>query len=106
MKFKDFIDIDGLKHAKIEEKPVKNYKGDYKELPIAKPSSNGSNATYDEIKELHILESLKITTLSKDSVKAVFVIDLIHKLSEKFNSFNSLTCKKSDLLMCTNKYLF
>jgi len=28
MKFKDFIDIDGLKHAKIEEKPVKNYKGD------------------------------------------------------------------------------
>ena len=52
MKFKDFIDIDGLKHAKIEEKPVKNYKGDYKKLPIAKPSSNGSNATYDEIREL------------------------------------------------------
>ena len=39
MKFKDFIDIDGLKHAKIEEKPVKNYKGDYKNLSISKPSA-------------------------------------------------------------------
>ena len=55
MKFKDFIDIDGLKHAKIEEKPVKNYKGDYKKLSIAKPPSNGSNATYDELKELQSL---------------------------------------------------
>ena len=52
MRFKDFIDIDGLKHAKIEEKPVKNYSGDYKNLSIAKPSSNGSNATYDELKEM------------------------------------------------------
>ena len=55
MKFKDFIDIDGLKHAKIEEKPVKNYKGDYKKLSIVKPPSNGSNATYDELKELQSL---------------------------------------------------
>ncbi len=52
MKFKDFIDIDGLKHAKIEEKPVKNYNGDYKALSISKPTSNGSNATYDELKEM------------------------------------------------------
>ncbi len=52
MKFKDFIDIDGLKHAKIDEKPIKNFNGDFKKLSITKPSSNGSNATYDEIKEL------------------------------------------------------
>ena len=52
MKFKDFIDIDGLKHAKIDEKPVKNFNGDFKKLSITKPSSNGSNTTYDEIKEL------------------------------------------------------
>ena len=68
MKFKDFIDIDGLKHAKIEEKPVKNYKGDYKELPIAKPSSNGSNATYDEIKELQSMFKNRTPKIEK-SVK-------------------------------------
>ena len=38
MRFKDFLDIDNLKHAKIEEKPVKGFDGDYKELSIAKPS--------------------------------------------------------------------
>ncbi len=68
MKFKDFIDIDGLKHAKIEEKPVKNYKGDYKKLPIAKPSSNGSNATYDEIKELQSMFKNRTPEIEK-SVK-------------------------------------
>jgi len=52
MKFKDFIDIDGLKHAKIDEKPIKNFNGDLEKLSITKPPSNGSNATYDEIKEL------------------------------------------------------
>ena len=31
MRFKDFLDIDNLKHAKIEEKPVKGF-DDYKEL--------------------------------------------------------------------------
>ena len=25
MRFKEFIDIDSLRHAKIDEKPVKNY---------------------------------------------------------------------------------
>ena len=68
MKFKDFIDIDGLKHAKIEEKPVKNYKGDYKKLPIMKPSSNGSNATYDEIKELQSMFKNRTPKIEK-SVK-------------------------------------
>ena len=52
MKFKEFIDIDSLKHAKIDEKPVKNYSGDYKELSIAKPSSNGSDKTYQELKTM------------------------------------------------------
>ena len=42
MRFKEFIDIDSLRHAKIEEKPVSNYKCDYKDLDIAKPSSNGT----------------------------------------------------------------
>ena len=32
MRFKEFIDIDSLRHAKIDEKPVKNYNGDYKNL--------------------------------------------------------------------------
>ena len=29
-----FMDIDSLRHAKVEEKPVENYKGNYKELRI------------------------------------------------------------------------
>ena len=37
MRFKEFIDIDSLRHAKIT-KACTNYKGDYKELSIAKPS--------------------------------------------------------------------
>ena len=52
MKFKEFIDIDSLKHAKIDEKPVKNYSGDYKELSIAKPPSNASKKTLQELKEM------------------------------------------------------
>ena len=45
MRFKDFTDIDSLRHKQIEEKPVKNYTGDFKELSIAKPSSNTSKKT-------------------------------------------------------------
>ena len=52
MRFKEFIDIDSLRHAKIDEKPVTNYKGDYKELSIAKPSSNGSDKTYQELNDM------------------------------------------------------
>mgnify|MGYP001310034602 CR=1 FL=1 len=52
MRFKEFIDIDSLRHAKVEEKPVNNYKGDYKELSIAKPSSNGSDKTYQELNDM------------------------------------------------------
>ena len=52
MRFKDFTDIDSLKHKQIEEKPVKNYTGDFKELSIAKPSSNTSKKTVAEMKTL------------------------------------------------------
>ena len=52
MRFKDFTDIDSLKHKQIEEKPVKNYTGDFKELSIAKPSSNTSKKTIAEMKTL------------------------------------------------------
>ena len=52
MRFKDFTDIDSLKHKKIEEKPVKNFTGDFKELSIAKPSSNTSKRTVAEMKTL------------------------------------------------------
>ena len=68
MRFKDFIDIDGLKHAKIEEKPVKNYKGDYKALSISKPTSNGSNSTYDELKEMQEIFKNRTSEMEK-SVK-------------------------------------
>ena len=35
MRFKEFTDIDSLRHAKVDEKPVKNFKGDYKNLTIS-----------------------------------------------------------------------
>ena len=56
MRFKDFTDIDSLKHKQIEEKPVKNYTGDFKELSIAKPSSNTSkkNGCRDEDFARHV----------------------------------------------------
>ena len=68
MRFKDFIDIDALTHAKIEEKPVKNYKGDYKNLSVSKPTSNGSNATYDELKKMQVMFKSRTPEIEK-SVK-------------------------------------
>ena len=47
-----FMDIDSLRHAKVEEKPVENYKGDYKELRIEKPSENTSSETRQELKTM------------------------------------------------------
>ena len=32
MRFKEFTNIDSLRHAKVDEKPVKFFNGDYKEL--------------------------------------------------------------------------
>ena len=37
MRFKEFTNIDSLRHAKVDEKPVKFFNGDYKNLDIAPP---------------------------------------------------------------------
>ena len=91
MRFKDFIDIDGLKHAKIEEKPVKNYKGDYKALSISKPTSNGSNATYDELKEMQEIFKNRTSEMEKsveDHDREVgFAIKEYLKLSKNFKRY-------------------
>ena len=68
MKFKDFIDLENIKHAKIEEKPVSHFSGDYKNLSITKPSSNGSDKTYDELKEMQNIFSNRTAEMEK-SVK-------------------------------------
>ena len=47
-----FLDIDNLRHANVEEKPVDNYKGDYKNLNISKPSENTSSQTRLELKTM------------------------------------------------------
>ena len=49
MKFKDFTDIENLRHAKVEEKPIKNYTGNIDELTCSKPSTNTSKATKAEM---------------------------------------------------------
>ena len=36
-----FLDIDNLRHAKVEEKPVNNYEGDYKKLKISTKGVDG-----------------------------------------------------------------
>ena len=40
MRFKEFTNIDSLRHAKVAEKPVKFFNGDYKNLDIAPPPKN------------------------------------------------------------------
>ena len=47
-----FLDIDNLRHAKVEEKPVNNYEGDYKKLKISEPSENTSSQTRLELKTM------------------------------------------------------
>ena len=47
-----FMDIDSLRHAKVEEKPVENYKGDYKELRVEEPTENTSSKTREELKSM------------------------------------------------------
>ena len=47
-----FVDIDSLRHAKVEEKPVDNYRGDYKDLRISEPSENTSSETRQELKTM------------------------------------------------------
>ena len=48
------MDIDSLRHAKVEEKPVENYKSDFKELRIEKPSENTSSETRQELKTMFL----------------------------------------------------
>ena len=52
MRFKKFNDIENLRHARVEEKPLKNYTGDPDKLSIAKPGSNTSKSTMNEMKEM------------------------------------------------------
>ena len=47
-----YMDVDSLRHAKVEEKPVENYKGDYKELRIEEPTENTSSKTREELKSM------------------------------------------------------
>ena len=40
-------------HSKVEDKPVKNFKGDYTKLSVKKPpSKNSSRATWNEMEEM------------------------------------------------------
>ena len=52
MRFKEFTNIDSLRHAKVDEKPVKNFKGEYKKLSISPPPTNSSKASLAEINTL------------------------------------------------------
>ena len=52
MRFKKFNDIENLRHARVEEKPLKNYTGDPDKLSIAKPGSKTSKSTMNEMKEM------------------------------------------------------
>ena len=96
MKFKDFIDIDGLKHAKIDEKPVKNFNGDFKKLSITKPSSNGSNTTYDEIKELQSMFKNRTPEIEKsvDDHDNEVGFAIKEYLKENKLEFNEKDCDK------------
>ena len=49
MRFKDFTDIENLRHAKVKEKPIKNFTGNVDELSCPKPSTNTSSATKAEM---------------------------------------------------------
>ena len=80
MRFKEFTHIDSLRHAKVDEKPVKNFKGEYKNLSIATPPTNSSKATLAELNSLKELMS-KRTSEIEDSVKA-HDIDVSHAIKK------------------------
>ena len=50
--YKNENDVDALLHKKVEDKPVKNFKGDYKSLKVAEPSVNSSPETVKELEEM------------------------------------------------------
>ena len=94
MRFKDFLDIDNLKHAKIEEKPVKGFDGDYKELSIAKPSSNGSDKTYQELRDMQDMFKKRTPEIEK-SVKD-HDMEVGYAVKEYLKD-NNLEYKESDI---------
>ena len=94
MRFKDFLDIDNLKHAKIEEKPVKGFDGDYKELSIAKPSSNGSDKTYQELRDMQDMFEKRTPEIEK-SVKD-HDMEVGYAVKEYLKN-NKLEYKESDI---------
>jgi len=94
MRFKDFLDIDNLKHAKIEEKPVKGFDGDYKELSIAKPSSNGSDKTYQELRDMQDMFKKRDKALEQ-SVKDHD--DEVGYAIKEYMNGNSLDYKESEM---------
>ena len=59
------MDIDSLRHAKVEEKPVENYKGDYKKLRIEEPTENTSSKTREELKSMQGLMKVEHLRLSR-----------------------------------------
>ena len=63
-----YEDIDSLRHAKVEEKPVKNYKGDYKDLNVSEPTENTSSKTREELKSMQGLMKGRTPEIEK-SVK-------------------------------------
>ena len=94
MRFKEFIDIDSLRHAKIDEKPVKNYKGDYKKLSIAKPSSNGSEKTVNELKEMQDMFKERTAEIEKGVKDHDIQVGYAVK---KYLNDNNLEYKESDI---------
>ena len=52
MRFKKFNDIENIRHAKVEEKPIKNYTGNINEIDCPTPSKNTSAATKKEMVEM------------------------------------------------------
>ena len=69
MRFKEFTNIDSLRHAKVDEKPVKNFNGDYKNLNISPPPKNSSKETLAEIQSIKEFMSNRTSGI-EDSVKA------------------------------------
>ena len=52
MRFKKFNDIENIRHAKVEEQPIKNYTGNINEIDCPTPSTNTSAATKKEMVEM------------------------------------------------------
>ena len=94
MKFKEFANLDKLKHPKIEPKPVRNYDGDYKNLDIAEPSSNSSDETLKELKKMRNM----FKNRSSEMEKSIEDHDKnTHYAIVKYLNDNDLKFKKSEM---------